>query len=125
MVQQALLLLPHKIMTKYMILDKDNITINVLSFEDNHNEDLQAILSLTPEGEKIVEVDEEGLFGVGLRYDEDLNKVMPMQPYPSWIWDEVELIWTCPIEIPENIEGYVYVWNEDDLEWTLVSQETS
>jgi hypothetical protein len=108
-----------------MILDKDNITINVLSFADDHNEDLQIILSAIPEAEKIVEVNEEELFGVGLLYNEDLKKVMPTQPYPSWIWDEVEFRWTCPIEVPENVEGYRYVWNEDDLEWTLVSQETS
>ena len=110
-------------MTKYMILDKDSITINVLSFEDNHNEDLQLILSLTPGGEKIIEVDEEGLFGVGLKYNEEIKKVMPEQPYPSWIWDEVEFRWICPIAVPENVENYRYVWNEDDLEWNLVSQE--
>jgi hypothetical protein len=112
-------------MKKYMILDKNNITINVLSFADNHNEDLEVILSVIPEGEKIIEVDEEDIFGVGLKYDEDIKRVIPEQPYPSWIWDEVEFRWACPITVPENVEGYRYVWNEDSLEWTLIAQETS
>jgi hypothetical protein len=112
-------------MTKYMILDKDNMILNVLSFADNHNEDLQAILSVIPEGEEIIEINEEELFGVGLQYDSNSGKVIPNQPYPSWIWDEVEFRWNCPIEVPENVEGYRYVWNEDDLEWNLVSQETN
>lgn len=112
-------------MTKYIVLDKDNITINVLSFADNHNEDLQAILSVMPGGEKIIEVNEEELFGVGLQYDDNTGKSMPEKPYPSWIWDEVEFRWACPITVPENVEGYRYVWNEDDFEWKLVAQETN
>ena len=108
-----------------MILDENNITLNVISFADNHNEDLEKILSLDPNAKRILEIDEEQLFGVGLKYDDNAKKVIPEQPYPSWIWDEVEFRWACPIAVPENVEGYRYVWNEDSLEWTLVTEETS
>jgi hypothetical protein len=40
----------------------------------------------------------------------------PMQPYPSWIYDELGMFWEAPKQLPANI-GPCFQWNEDLLDW--------
>lgn len=111
-------------MKKYIILDENNIVINVLVFAENHNEDLEKIIKIIPSAKKFVEIlNEEDLFGVGLIYNEEIGKCMPAQPYPSWIWDEIEWTWICPIEVPENPENKRYFWDEDNMQWLLLNNQ--
>jgi len=108
-------------MKRYMILDKENIVINVISFPDHHNEDLQKFIDTAPQAERIIEItNEEDLFGIGLKYNEEINKCMPSKPYPSWIWDEIEWTWICPVPVPENPNNHRYIWDEENMQWALI-----
>lgn len=41
------------------------------------------------------------------------------KPYSSWILDKNTCIWCPPVPYPED--GNKYYWNEDDLNWKLVT----
>lgn len=53
---------------------------------------------------------------VGGFYDVEKDAFIPIKPYPSWIFDEVDWRWKAPITKPV-IEGKNYYWSEDDLSW--------
>ena len=62
--------------------------------------------------------------GIGYSYNEELDAFIPPKPYDSWILNTETADWESPIGphpayIEENI-GFVYVWNEEDLNWSLV-----
>lgn len=42
------------------------------------------------------------------------------QPFPSWTFDEIELIWVSPI--PKPNDGNQYRWNEDNQSWNLLQR---
>lgn len=37
------------------------------------------------------------------------------KPYPSWIWNEEYEEYLAPLPYPD--ETYLFVWNEDTLQW--------
>ena len=39
------------------------------------------------------------------------------QPYPSWIWNATTGVWEAPVEKPEDVLYYVWVWDEETLTW--------
>jgi hypothetical protein len=66
--------------------------------------------------------------GIGFTYDENRDAFIPPKPYPSWILNEASCLWDSPIpypntnNIPEHYRNYnAYIWNEDILNWELVS----
>jgi hypothetical protein len=113
-------------MKKYIILDKENKVLNVISFADDHNENLEKFVFITENADKIVELkDPDAFCAIDGIYHEDIDKVKPPKPFPSWIWDEVEWIWICPIPIPENPNNYRYYWDEENIQWVLVENQES
>jgi hypothetical protein len=48
-----------------------------------------------------------------------------MQPYPSWTFDETNLLWSPPTPYPSNaqLENKIYHWDEDSLSWKEVIKD--
>jgi hypothetical protein len=45
-----------------------------------------------------------------------MNKILEVQPYPSWTW--ANKVWNPPTPMPTD--GGMYRWNETDLDWVEV-----
>lgn len=43
---------------------------------------------------------------------------IPPAPYPSWTWDNLK--WVPPIPAPTQVDGSIYVWDEDTLSWIVL-----
>ena len=54
--------------------------------------------------------------GVGYKYDEQLDRFIPPQPYPSWVLNE-DYTWNAPIPCPEVDGTTGYVWDEKTISW--------
>ena len=54
---------------------------------------------------------------IGFTYDSVRDAFIPPKPYPSWLLDEETCLWNAPVPMPEPQEGYVYVWNEENMNW--------
>jgi hypothetical protein len=59
--------------------------------------------------------------GIGYNYDETRDAFIPPRPYGSWKLNEDTCLWDAPIPYPED--GKRYIWNEDQVEWTLMDNE--
>jgi hypothetical protein len=57
--------------------------------------------------------------GIGYTYDRIRDAFIPPQPYPSWRLNEETCCWDPPIPYPSD--GDLYVWNEADKSWIVVS----
>ena len=55
--------------------------------------------------------------GVGFTWDEDNDRFIPPQPYPSWILDEETTQWKAPIKYPND--GNFYTWDEESVNWVI------
>ena len=58
----------------------------------------------------------------GDRYDSIKDAFIPQKPFdfPSYVFDEVNLIWVNPVPYPngnENMMDNQYVWSEKTLQW--------
>lgn len=42
---------------------------------------------------------------------------IPNSPYPSWVWSDEEYMWYPPIPKPEDTDEYIYLWDEETLQW--------
>lgn len=58
--------------------------------------------------------------GIGYIYDTERDAFYAPSPYPSWILNENSCIWEPPIPMPDPIEGYAYVWDEESVSWKSV-----
>ena len=56
--------------------------------------------------------------GVGYAYDHIRDAFIPPKPYPSWTLNESTCLWNPPISMP--LDGQMYIWNEEYLEWRQV-----
>lgn len=92
-------------MSKYAKLNSDNIVENTIICNDSE------ILNFN--GKFIKETNETNSAEIGYEYVEGKNKFKSPQPYPSWILDEEECIWTSPVEKPEGF----HTWDEESQEW--------
>jgi len=54
--------------------------------------------------------------GIGHTYDEERDAFIPPKPFESWVLNEETCLWESPIDYPTD--GELYIWNEEDLEWT-------
>lgn len=63
--------------------------------------------------------------GIGFTYDARLDAFIPPKNYASWLLNEETCLWEAPISKPNdsNDPNKVYVWDETQLVWVLVSQE--
>ena len=66
--------------------------------------------------------------GVGFTYDSGRDAFIAPQPYASWVLNETTCRWEAPVAMPdltqEQIDaGSYYTWDEDSINWTLVSPE--
>ena len=55
--------------------------------------------------------------GIGYWYLPELDIFLPPKPYNSWSLDTVNQIWIAPIECPEQEEGKVHIWDEENQLW--------
>jgi hypothetical protein len=63
--------------------------------------------------------------GLGMKYDNNLNRFIPSQPFLSWTFDSNTFEWNPPIPYPETYSKLgepfkdIYFWNEDNKSWVL------
>ena len=55
--------------------------------------------------------------GIGYTYDESRDAFIPSRAFPSWNLNEETCLWEAPIQIPNNIEGELWKWDEETLNW--------
>jgi hypothetical protein len=58
--------------------------------------------------------------GIGFTYDESRDAFIQPKPYESWTLNEDKCIWEAPIQIPDYIDGYLWIWNEELLNWESI-----
>jgi hypothetical protein len=57
---------------------------------------------------------------IGGIYDEESDAFYFKKPYPSWTINRDEFGWDPPSPKPEEQEGYVIQWNEDNVSWEYI-----
>jgi hypothetical protein len=58
----------------------------------------------------------------GYKYDEEFDVFIPPKTHPSWKLDYTTFSWKAPIEKPNDIEGYAWIWSEANLEWAKIAR---
>ena len=121
-------------MAHYAFLDENNIVTEVIVGID----ETELIEGLSPEewygnfrSQSCIRTSYNGNIrknyaGLGMYYDEERDAFIPTKPFNSWLLDEDTCLWYAPVPMPEIEEPYngtYYVWNEDLLNWELVSFE--
>lgn len=57
--------------------------------------------------------------GIGMKYDQDLDAFIDVQPYPSWTL--TDYIWCPPVPLPDDASPTnQYLWDEDNQQWVNV-----
>ena len=57
--------------------------------------------------------------GIGMKYDENLDAFIDIQPYPSWTL--IDYIWHPPIPLPDDANpANMYSWDEDNQQWVQI-----
>jgi len=59
--------------------------------------------------------------GIGYTYNRTLDAFIPKKPYSSWVLDEETCLWEAPVPYPTD--GEQYDWDNETLNWVLVSEE--
>jgi hypothetical protein len=59
--------------------------------------------------------------GVGARYDSELDAFIPPKAFDSWILNKETCQWEAPVPRPDSIDGEIWNWNEEKLEWELLN----
>jgi hypothetical protein len=113
----------------------DNIVVGVLKVDNADCDNLDFPESETVGQAFLASIGVEGDFlqtsfsrqfrgnfaGVGDVYNEDLDVFHKPQIYPSWELDET-YTWKAPVEMPlTTVEGGMWDWNEDELEWEQIT----
>ena len=57
--------------------------------------------------------------GIGFTYDESRDAFIAPKPFASWVLDEATCIWNAPTPMPV-VEGKMFMWVEEDLNWQEV-----
>lgn len=57
--------------------------------------------------------------GIGYKYDSGRDAFIPPKPYASWTLNDTTCRWEPPIPYPAG--NNIYEWNEETLEWILIS----
>ena len=62
--------------------------------------------------------------GIGMTYDKTLDAFIPPKPYNSWVLNNTTASWEAPVPMPSDApEGSYYQWNEDNVNWELITPE--
>lgn len=119
-------------MAHFAKLDSNNIVTEILVVNndvilkaDNTESELKGkqFLNGTFGQAKWVQTSYNGNFrkqyaGIGYTYDSDNDVFIAPKPFDSWTLDS-NYDWQPPTPYPTD--GEVYIWNEDDQTWDLVS----
>lgn len=63
--------------------------------------------------------------GPGMKYDVNLNRFIPSQPFPSWTFNSSTYEWNPPIPYPKTYTQLgepfedIYKWDENTSSWIL------
>lgn len=56
--------------------------------------------------------------GIGMKFDEERDAFISLQPHPSWSLNEETLMWEPPTPMPADASNVKrYWWNENALAW--------
>ena len=61
--------------------------------------------------------------GIGFVYDSQRDAFISPKPFASWVLNEISCDWDAPI--PKPTDGKFYRWNEKQLTWVEVVNETN
>jgi hypothetical protein len=61
--------------------------------------------------------------GVGYTYDSTRDAFISPKPFASWVLNETSCDWYAPTPMPTD--GKMYSWNEEQLAWIEVLNETN
>jgi hypothetical protein len=59
--------------------------------------------------------------GIGYTYDAERDAFIAPKPYESWVLDEDTCQWQTPTPRPDSIDGEIWLWNEEKLEWEIAN----
>lgn len=59
--------------------------------------------------------------GIGMTYDATRDAFIPQQPFASWVLNEETCHWEAPTPQPDSIDGEIWSWNEENLEWEITN----
>jgi hypothetical protein len=118
-IQEQYALITEKINTKRIALVIDNQVVQVLRLDEK----LFSILASDP---VMVDVTDRTIGKTadfsGTYYDEENNKFIPLQKYPSWKYDDNTEEWHPPVPKPEESDGITFAWDEERLNWVNISE---
>lgn len=110
----------------YAFIDSENIVRSVLYFEEAPED-----ISIFIQSQEVVtghsplialEITEEYRHcAMGTEFTN--NEFRPIQPYPSWIWDETKRLWAAPVLHPyllSGVDSFNYEWDEENQKWNKV-----
>jgi hypothetical protein len=59
--------------------------------------------------------------GIGMSYDSERDAFIAPKPYESWILNEDTCQYEAPTPRPDSVDGEIWTWNEENLEWELLN----
>jgi hypothetical protein len=59
--------------------------------------------------------------GIGYIYDSNRDAFIEPKPFNSWILNENTCLWEAPVPYPNPTDVTKYSWNEETLNWDLVT----
>jgi hypothetical protein len=110
-------------MAHFAELDENNVVLRVLVTSNDEPDEGYSWLMETFGG-KWVKTSYNGRIrksfaSVGGTYDEELDAFIPRKDFDSFVFDKETWGWTYPIPYPDD--GQDYAWNEENLEWKLIT----
>jgi len=57
--------------------------------------------------------------GAEYTYDASSDKFVPGKTYDNWVWDEPNLMWKPPVDVPLDENG-PYRWDQENNQWVSI-----
>ena len=112
-------------MAHFAEIDENNVVVRVLVVPDDQESRGQDFLANDLElGGTWVQTSynariRKNYAGIGMSYDATRDAFIAVQPYASWVLDEDTCKWQAPTPRPDSIDGEMWIWNEENLEWEI------
>ena len=113
-------------MVNYAFIDSNNKVINITVFEEEPDQatlttfiELEGTVHNTTVVDAIKITDVHAKCKIGDTWTTEV--FMPEQPYPSWVWNEVDWAWIPPVLHPHAVTGFDFIeyeWDEATTSWT-------
>jgi len=112
-------------MAYYAFLDKNNIVTEVIAGIDE-TEFVEGLDTETWYGNYRGQVCKRTSYNgniranfaaIGSTYEPNLDVFIPIQPYLSWKLNYITFGWEAPVAMPNEIEGFRWIWSEINKEW--------